>query len=80
MVFQGGLRLISRILPDYCSIAMHCVQVDKYVGRSADKEKFNDLLNTFFTLKGILQVFLEIFNLPLLFCTDGSYQKPAISN
>ena len=37
-------------------IIMVILQVDKYIGRKADEEKLHQLLETFFTVRGQLQV------------------------
>ena len=36
------------------------MQVDKYIGRKADEEKFHQLLETFFTVRGQLQVMITL--------------------
>ena len=45
--------------PSLTSPQSRSSQVDKYIGRKADEEKFHQLLETFFTVRGQLQVDLS---------------------
>jgi hypothetical protein len=49
--------LLTTVVPAFrYSRSTHCFQrVDKYVGRSVDVDKFEELLAAFFTVGGVLQ-------------------------
>ena len=53
---DGAFQKVNTILITISIILLIIMQVDKYIGRKADEEKFHQLLETFFTVRGQLQV------------------------